>query len=74
VRRAGVIAVVALAVVAIAGAVTWLVVFRDTAEPVSVEDAVTSYRGDTGPAPSGASPIPEGVYVYATRGFETVTR
>jgi hypothetical protein len=70
VRRAGLSAAAAIGVVAIVGALTWLVAFRDTAEPVSVGEAVTGFRSDTEPAPSEASPIPEGVYVYATDGFE----
>jgi hypothetical protein len=70
VRRAGLIAAVVLGVVVAAGAVTWLVAFRDTTEPVSVEEAVTSFRTDTEPTARGPSPIPEGVYVYATIGYE----
>ena len=69
-RRAGLIAAVAVGVVALAGVATWLVAFRDTAEPVTVGEAVTSFRTDTEPAPSAPSPIPAGVYVYATSGFE----
>ena len=69
-RRAGLIAAVTAGVVAAAGVVTWLVAFRDTAEPVSVEDAVTSFRTETEPMSAVASPISEGVYVYATRGLE----
>lgn len=68
--RAGLIAAGVLGVVAVAGAVAWFVVFRDTAEPVGVGEAVTSFRTETEPAPDGHSPIPEGVYVYATDGFE----
>ena len=37
--------------------------------PVTVDEAVTSYRTETEPTPV-ASPIPEGVYVYSTRGYE----
>jgi hypothetical protein len=70
VRRVGLIAAAAIGVVAIAGAMTWLVAFRDTAEPVSIAEAVTSFRSDTEPAPGAATPIREGVYVYATHGFE----
>jgi hypothetical protein len=70
VRRAGLIAAAAIGVAVIAGAATWILAFRDTAEPVSVAEAVTSFRTDTEPAPGAPSPIPEGVYVYATRGFE----
>jgi hypothetical protein len=69
VRRAPLIAVAAVGVIVLAGAVTWLVAFRDTAEPVTVDEAVTSFRTETEPTPV-ASPIPEGVYVYVTRGYE----
>jgi len=70
VRRAGLIAAVACGVLVIAGAATWVIGFRDTAEPVSVDDAVASFRTTTEPDPGASSPIPEGVYVYATDGFE----
>jgi hypothetical protein len=70
VRWAGLIAAVTLGVVAAAGFATWFLAFRDTAEPVSVEEAVTSFRTDAEPASPGPSPIPPGVYVYATRGYE----
>jgi hypothetical protein len=70
VRRAGLIAAAAIGVVAIAGAAAWLVAFRDRVEPVSLDEAVTSFRTDTAASPSAASPIPEGVYVYLTKGYE----
>ncbi len=54
---------------ALAGLGAWLALFRDTAEPVSVEDAVTSFRTETD-ATRGPSPIRPGVYVYATSGYE----
>ncbi len=53
-----------------AGVVTWLVAFRDTTEPVSVAEAVAGSRTETESVPSTRSPIPEGVYVYATIGYE----
>lgn len=56
--------------VVLAGLGAWLALFRDTAEPVTVGEAVTSFRTETERAPGGPSPIPDGVYVYATRGFE----
>ena len=37
--------------------------------PFDVGEAVTSFRADTGQLP-GPSPVPVGVYVYATNGFE----
>jgi hypothetical protein len=69
VRRAGIIAAGVVGVVAIAAVAAWLVAFRDTAEPVRVEEVVTSFRAE--PTTSAReSPIPEGVYVYATEGYE----
>lgn len=56
--------------VVLAGLGAWLAVFRDTSEPVSVDEAVTSFRTETETTPSGTSPIPPGVYVYATQGYE----
>jgi len=53
----------------VAGFATWYFVFRDVATPVTVGEAVTSFRGDTGRTP-GPSPVPVGVYVYATEGSE----
>ena len=60
----------AVAALALGGAVAWFVVLRDTAEPVRVDEAVTSFRTDTEPTPGAPSPVPEGVYVYATNGYE----
>lgn len=67
--RGWLIAAGVLAAAVIAAAVAWFVVFRDTATPVSVGEVVTSFRGETDVAP-GPSPVPVGVYVYATEGFE----
>jgi len=55
---------------ALALAAAWFFVLRDVAEPTSVGDVVTSFREETEIAPAGPSPVPEGVYVYATDGFE----
>jgi hypothetical protein len=70
VRRAGLIAAGAIGVLAIAGVGAWLALFRDTAEPVTVGEAVTSFRTDTETSPTATTPIPQGVYVYATTGYE----
>lgn len=61
---------VGAAAAALAAAAVWFFLLRDTAEPVTVDEAVTSFRTDTEPTPGGPSPIPEGVYVYATIGYE----
>jgi hypothetical protein len=66
--RGGIVAAGALAAVAVVGAAAWWLVLRDPTEPVDVEDAVTSFRTETEPGVS--SPIPEGVYIYDTDGFE----
>jgi hypothetical protein len=68
VRRAGLIAAGVVGVVVLAGLGAWLALLRDTAEPVSVEEAVTSFRTETA---AEGSPIPPGVYVYGTDGYET---
>lgn len=68
--RAGLVVGAAVAVLAVAGGAAWFVLLRDTADPVTVEEAVTSFRTDTEPIPGVPSPIPEGVYVYATDGYE----
>jgi hypothetical protein len=69
VRRAGLIAAGVVGVVVLAGLGAWLALLRDTAEPVTVGEAVTSFRTETDGTP-GALPIAPGVYVYATNGYE----
>ena len=68
--RAGLVAAGVLGAAALAGAAVCYFALRDTAEPVGVGEAVTSFRTETETGPVAASPIPEGVYVYATRGVE----
>ena len=68
--RTGLIAVGVIAGLAVATAAAWFLFLRDTAQPVTVDEAVTSFRTDTEPTPGAPSPIPEGVYVYATLGYE----
>jgi hypothetical protein len=68
-RRAGLIVAGVVAVLVAASAAVWFVVLRDTAEPVTVSEAIDSFREETEPSPA-ESPIPAGVYVYATAGFE----
>ncbi len=68
-RRAGLIAAGVAGTLAVAVAAVWLLVLRDTAEPVTVGEAIDSFREETDRS-SAESPIPEGVYVYATAGFE----
>jgi len=67
--RAALVVCAAAAALALGVAVAWFFL-RDTAEPVTVGEAVTSFRTDTELTPGARSPIPEGVYVYATVGYE----
>ena len=69
--RRGVLGIgaVAAGTLLVAGFSAWYFVFRDVARPTTVGGAVTNFRGDTDRAP-GSSPVPVGVYVYATDGFE----
>ena len=64
------IVAVTVAVAALALGLAWFLLLRDTAEPVTVDEAVTSFRTDTEQTPGAPSPIPEGVYVYMTTGYE----
>ncbi len=67
-RKAILLAVAAAA--ALAGLGVWLLVFHDTAEPISVEKAISV---GSQPAAVGAPGVPEpGLYVYATIGSESV--
>jgi hypothetical protein len=61
----GIVAVAGVAAVGLLGA--WWFLLRDVSTPTSVSDALAGYRqhGD-----GGSSPIPPGVYVYATEGSE----
>jgi hypothetical protein len=70
VRRAGLIAAGVVGVIVLAGLGAWVALFRDTVEPVTVADAITSFRTETEGSAS-ASPIPPGVYVYGTEGSES---
>jgi hypothetical protein len=69
VRRALVIAAVGAA--AVAAVLVWRFVLHGSAEPVSVGQAVSSYRGDSSGDGTGL-PVATGVYVYATKGFEKI--
>ena len=63
---AGAAAVVAAAALVAVGG--WYFLLRDDVEPASIADAIASFRAqETG---EGESPVPAGVYVYDTDGFE----
>jgi hypothetical protein len=64
--------VLALVVAAIlaATAVALLVLLGRGSEPTTVEDAVEAFRTELGGSAPVESPVPEGVYVYATDGYE----
>ena len=67
-RRWLVVAAAAVAGVAATGALGgWWFLLRDAAEPATVGEAVSAYRGH---GSEGRSAIPPGVYVYATEGSE----
>lgn len=55
------------ALLAVAAALAWLLLLADDPEPALVDDAVTTFREG---GSRGGSPVPEGVYVYATDGYE----
>ena len=65
---AGAAAVVAAAALAALGG--WYFLLRDDIEPASVADAIASFRAQEASVGEGKPPIPPGVYVYATDGFE----
>ena len=72
-RRLRIILVSVIAAVLVAGsvlaAVRWIVL-RDDATPASLGDALARYRTA---AAVGATPVPAGVYLYATSGSESVS-
>jgi hypothetical protein len=67
-RRGLISAAVAVGGVAAVAVAAWFLLLRDVAEPTTVGEAVTNFR-ETG-GRGGASPVPVGVYVYSTDGFE----
>ena len=61
----------AVAGLAVAAAVVaWRVLLHDTAAPATVADAVARYREQ---AAAADTPVPPGVYVYRTTGFESIS-
>jgi hypothetical protein len=69
--RAGWIAAALAALVVLAGgAVAWVVLSRSGSEPAETADAVAAFREATAGRSPLATPVPEGVYVYETEGFE----
>jgi hypothetical protein len=63
------IVLVGLACVLVALGAAWFTLFRDTVEPASIDDALAAYRAQAG---TGATAIPPGVYLYTTRGEESI--
>jgi hypothetical protein len=53
-----------------AAVAVWAIFLRDTASPVSVAAALTSFRAEHGPPDSGWLGPESGVYVYRTSGYE----
>jgi hypothetical protein len=69
--RTGLVALVAVgAVLGLVLVGVWFLLFRDVAQPTTVGEAVTTFRQETDERLSGPSLVPQGVYVYATDGFE----
>jgi hypothetical protein len=68
--RLAVIALGAGLAVVVAAVAVWGFVLRDTAEPALVADALRRFRQQ---AEQSGAPISPGVYVYATRGSESVS-
>ncbi len=69
-RRVILIGLGSVAVILVAAGVVWRVVLREEAEPASVGEAVARFRAV---AEQGETPIPAGVYVYATTGEESIS-
>ncbi len=67
-----VVAVVAVVVAGLGLALVaaWFLFLRDVTEPTTVGEAVTTFRQQTNESGAGLSPVPQGVYVYTTDGFE----
>lgn len=61
---------VVVAVVAASAVGGWYVLLRDEPEPASLADALAAYRAQAPGATAERSPVPTGVYVYGTDGFE----
>lgn len=64
-----VLALVVAAIFAVT-AVSLLLLLTSDPEPTTVDDAVSAFREELGGRAPGESPVPEGVYVYATDGYE----
>lgn len=69
-RRRILIGLGAVAAIAIAAAVVWGLVLRERAEPASVDEAVARFREE---GRRSGTPIPAGVYLYATTGTESIS-
>jgi hypothetical protein len=65
---AGAVCVVAIAASAAVG--LWYLLHRDIAEPATVADAVAAFRAQDDAVAAKPLPMPAGVYVYDTDGFE----
>ncbi len=68
-RRSWLAAAVVVAAFAV-GAAVWVFLLRESATPAKLDDALARYRAE---AVAGETPIPPGVYVYATTGSESVS-
>ncbi len=69
-RRGILIGLGAVAAVALSAGAVWRLVLREQVEPASVDEAVARFREA---ALRGDTPIPAGVYLYATTGTESIS-
>ena len=64
------VGLVVVACAAIGAALVWQLALRDTARPITLDEALGRFREQ---AARNEGRIPAGVYVYATSGFESVS-
>lgn len=69
-KRTILIGLGAVAASALAAAAVWRLVLREEVAPASLDEAVARFRAA---AERGATPIPAGVYAYATSGSESIS-
>ena len=55
----------------VAALAVWWFLLRDVARPASLTDAIAAFREQEADGSSGHSPVPPGVYVYDTDGFDS---
>ncbi len=63
-------AVAVISAAGLAALAVWWFLLRDVARPSSLTDAIAAFRETEAAGAAGRSPVPPGVYVYDTDGFE----